>query len=139
MLDDGPGDVNSQTSPAELAACWDAELAAAVDEDARNDSSESWVPPIKADLVRAARNTSLRRLYPFTSMNRLCFSSCPDLLSADASIAPAHVALAPEGDYVVFQGDPSPGADEEPRGVIATYDPDEAARAVEALLTDWTG
>ena len=139
MQDDGPGDVNSHASPVELAACWEAELAAAEEEDARNESSSSWVPPIKADLVRAVRNTSLRRLYPFTSMSRLCFSSGPDLFSPDVSIAPAHVALAPEGDYVVYQGDPTPRADESPREVVATYDPDTAARAVEGLLTDWTG
>ena len=67
MQDDGSGDVNSHPSQVELAACWEAELAAAEEEDAWNDSSESWVPPIKADLVRAVRNTSLRRLYPWAS------------------------------------------------------------------------
>lgn len=136
---DGAEEVTSPASPDQVAACWEAELVAAEEEDADNMSTASWVPPIKADLVRAVRNTSLRRLYPFTSMNRLCFSSSPDLLSADASIAPAHVALAPEGDYVVYHGDPTPQSDEDPHEVIATYDPNEAATVVEQLLTDWAG
>ena len=125
-------------SPTELAAMWEAEVLAAEAEDAHN-NTPTWVPPIKAPLVRAVRATSLHRLFPFTSMNRLCFSSGPAWWDDQGVVAPAHIALAPEGDYVVYGCSPYARSEQDFIAVLATEDPVMAATAVERLLVQWTG
>jgi len=45
----------------------------------RDQLGDSWVDEALRPLVEAAAQTeSLSRLFPFTSMNRLCFSRCSD-------------------------------------------------------------
>ena len=91
----------------DVVAAWEDQLAAAEADDAyRSDRSRSWVPPILAPLVATAMNSSLRRLFPFTSHNLLRFSRSPDVaMPNSADIAPAFVAVVPDPDrYVVLAG-----------------------------------
>lgn len=96
--------------------------------------TKSWVPPILGPLVDAAQATVLGRLYPFTSMNRLCFATRSEQHMDASSIAPAFVVVAPPGEYVVFEGDPYADA---PRESLTTTDPSEAAAQAAKLLTGW--
>jgi hypothetical protein len=87
--------------------------------------------PISGDLVRAAYATSLHRLYPFTSLNRLCFSQKPGGPLA-GTVVPAYVAVTRDEGYVVWAGDPYRG--EEAVLQLVTTSASQAAEAVERLL-----
>lgn len=117
---------------------WDFEIEAGVDEDVRNATRPSWVPPIKAELVRAARATALERFFPFTSMNRLCFSTFSSESKNETGVAPVYIALTGDGTYVVYEGKVWPRNDSEvPPAVLETTDPVAAAETAERLLANW--
>ncbi|WP_372907231.1 DUF6193 family natural product biosynthesis protein [Saccharopolyspora indica] len=87
--------------------------------------------PSCSDLVRAARATSLHRLFPFFSMNSLCFSTLPEALGL---VAPAFVVMSREGEYVIWRGDPKGG---EHVRALSTREAVVAAEKVEFLLDGW--
>lgn len=89
-----------------------------------------------ADLVTAAMDSGLRRLFPFTSHNMLRFARSGDrgVWDRDA-IAPVFVAVVPEPDrYVVYTGE---FAEELPDPVLETDDPTAAVAEVERALSGW--
>ena len=121
----------------DVGAAWEDQLAPAEAEDAhRSDRSRSWVPPILAPLVAAAMNSSLRRLFPFTSHNMLRFARSADLGVWDRTkIAPVFVAVVPDPDrYLVYAGE---FAEELPDPVLETDDPAAAIAEVERRLAGW--
>jgi len=86
-------------------------------------------------LLRAAHSTALRRFYPFTSMNRLCFAESPFPLEGLQS---AFVAFVPEGHYPggrYFVHNSLPFESSRRRHLLATSDPAEAVEAVLGLLS----
>jgi hypothetical protein len=105
------------------------------EDDGRRDATKSWVPPILGALARAAHATGLRRLYPFTSMNRPCFSSGPQWWVGNGSVAPVSIELMPSPTYDVRSGDPC-GA--EPSVVVMTTSVAEEA-AQQAVSPPATG
>lgn len=115
-----------------LESYWDQwESAAQARDDRRRDASLGLEPPILADLIKSSRSTALRRLFPFTSHDRLCFSTAPD--SAGPS-APAFVILNHDHGYVVYAGHPYR---EGSTIVLRTHSAAEAATEVERLLAGW--
>jgi len=115
----------------ELKLRWDQRESAAEAQDRKSRDSSTWVPPILHQLVKEARKTRLRNFFPFMSLNRLCFSTGP---VARGLVAPAWVALSPEGNYVVWSGHPY--GDEKAR-VLVTRVASEAAESAASLLADW--
>lgn len=101
-----------------LRARWDELLS-------RCDDDQSWVGQALRPVIAAASASSqLRALFPFTSLNRLCFSRCSDYpYTGDC---PCIVATA--GDYVVLatwfvSDEPAPE-------LLTTTDLDEAISTV---------
>ena len=83
------------------------------------------------ELIDASRKTGLRELFPFTSMNRLCFARSSAWPFQD--IQPGLVEFFPQGRYVVRSGGPYP-ADREPPVVLDTTDTAAAVAALVRLL-----
>jgi hypothetical protein len=81
------------------------------------------------ELIEASRETDLGRLFPFTSMNRLCFARSSKWPFQD--IQPALVDFHRYGRYIVRSGGPYP-ADRDPPIALTTAD---AATAVATVIT----
>jgi hypothetical protein len=82
-------------------------------------------------LIEASRETGLRRLFPFTSMARLCFARSSTWPFQD--IQPALVEFNRDGKYVVRSGGPYP-ADRDPPVALETADAAIAVATVINLL-----
>jgi hypothetical protein len=116
-------------------AChWDFQESAARRSDAWDSSNNSSFPPNAAALVTAVRRTELRRLFPFTAHEYLCFRDGVDWHSGADQIAPACVSQDPEHGYVVWDGGPYGKR----RPALTTQDPGEAAAKAEGLLAGWS-
>ena len=95
---------------------------------------ELWLQPV---LALAAADQDLRRLFPFTSMNRLCFSRCSEYpFTLDCPC----ISVSKD-QYVVVS---TWAVGDEPAPVLAeTADPGEAVAALVAHLpadrTVWIG
>ena len=72
---------------------WSGMIKWAEDEDASYDPAKAWVPPIIGALSRAAYESPLRSLVPFTSLARLCISRRP--WSHGYDVVAAHVEYGP--------------------------------------------
>ena len=84
-------------------------------------------------LLKASRNTTLRRWYPFTSMNRLCLAGSPFPFE---DLQPCHIEFYPGGRYRVMRGAPYP-SDEVAPVDLETTDADTAiAAAIRVLHTN---
>lgn len=81
---------------------WLARQGAAWDDDHRV-PGKSWVPPILLDLVVAARSSTLRRLYPFTSHAWLRFSTGPRFWAGGGEVLPVMIGLTPDARYWVVR------------------------------------
>lgn len=116
---------------------WDDQAAAARVTDAadRLNASEYAPPPTLSVLVAAARASSLRRFYPFTSHGQLCLSTGPARCSSDsAEDAPAFIARDDGATYVVYAGSLN-SADIAP--ILVARNAQEAVAELERLLADW--
>lgn len=119
---------------------WESLIAAADREDENTrERGGSWLPPILGPLVRAASTTRLRRLWPFTSLNRLCFSSGPRFWAGEGEVAPAFVEIRPDAQYLVVAASPyQPIPESMFDEAVPTADPELAARQVDEVLAGWT-
>jgi Family of unknown function (DUF6193) len=112
----------------------DAEIAAALEarwssEDERIRAGTTWVDEaLRPLLAAAARSDQLRNLFPFTSMNRLCFSRCSDYpYTMDCPcIAVAEARFTVQATWAV--------SDEPAETLAETTNADEAIAVVEANL-----
>ena len=82
-------------------------------------------------LIEASRETALRRLFPFTSMARLCFARSSTWPFQD--IQSATVEFSRDGRYIVRSGGPYP-ADRDPPVALETADAAAAVASVINLL-----
>ncbi|MER7708625.1 hypothetical protein ABTX81_37815 [Kitasatospora sp. NPDC097605] len=108
-------------------------VAEAWDERSRT-STDTWVPPIMAPLVREARRSTLSRFHPFTSHARLCFSDGPEYWSGRGKKLPVWIGLLPEGCYEVgrlYERRDLPGYEV----LLETADPVEAVAEAERALS----
>lgn len=90
---------------------------------------ESSEHDARHNLVAAAFGSTLRRFFPFTSLNRLCFATSAYPFEV---IKGAFVIIDPDGFYVACSG--SPYNSEQQRALVETYAPEEAIRVISALL-----
>jgi hypothetical protein len=128
------GDVNRG-----LVSWWDGEVVAADRLDvACRVPAHCWMPPNLGDLVRAVRETTLCRLFPFTSHASLCLSDRPDFWQGGpdgGQIAPAFVSRTREDGYLVWSG--SLAHVEEAEAVLTTGNAEAAAAELERFLAWW--
>ena len=124
---------------AEDPACfWDFQEAAARSFDAHcEDPSESWVPPNLTALVMAARNTDLRRFFPFTAHENLCFGLRSLYHVGDKPIAPVFISRDRENGYTVWACHPYEGRRNAEARKLDTTDPKQADAETERLLAEW--
>jgi hypothetical protein len=97
---------------------------------ARDDSllGGGYDQPLLA-LLDATRETTLRRFFPFTSLNRPCFVRSPWPFE---DIQPAFVEFYKNGTYIVLSGGPYTGPG--PPVELKTTEPGAAVAAVGRLL-----
>jgi hypothetical protein len=112
---------------------WDFQESAARSSDAWCLTNDTWVPPNAAALVVAVRRTQLRRFFPFTAHQYLCFRDGHNWHCGEAQIGPACISQDPDSGYVVWDG--GPYGDRHP--ALTTEDPEEAAAKAERLLIGW--
>lgn len=107
---------------------WDEWETVAAHRDARIKAAR----PMLSDLVKAARRTTLFRLFPFFTHDVLRFGSTPAW--EDGPVAPVFVVFNPAEGYVVFKGDL---IREVSTTVLTTPQAGEAIRTIERLLIGW--
>jgi Family of unknown function (DUF6193) len=81
------------------------------------------------ELVNASRGTNLRRFFPFTTMNRLCFARTHPWTVEDAQ--PASIEFWPVGRYQVRAAGPY----RDPPVVLDTMDPVAAIEEAVRILS----
>jgi hypothetical protein len=92
-----------------------------------------WLTTASLVLLLSARTTALGELFPFQSMNRVCFArASPFPVGEPASV---FAEILPDGEYRVFRG--SPYDDEQVMLVASTFDAEVATRLlVRELASD---
>jgi len=100
------------------------------------DRSKAWPAPIMTPLALAAATTRLRRFYPFTSHELLCFATSPVWYQLEGAVAPGFIGVAADpDDYIVWSGHPHDAQPNEK--ILETTDPFAAVTELERLLGDW--
>ena len=113
---------------------WNEWLRIAELKDGRAQVRSLRTPPILADLIKAARKTTLRRFFPFVSHDILRFSTRPMSDSGDPLIVPVFVVLSHDDGYMIYEGDFSQS---DVPMVISTHSAAVATSEIERLLTRW--
>ncbi|MDI2126836.1 DUF6193 family natural product biosynthesis protein [Yinghuangia seranimata] len=113
-------------------SAWDFQEEASAARDGQ--SRQAGYPALELALIRAARDSSLRRFYPFTSHYEVRFGTGPRWYLGEDDLLSVGIAPTREGGYLVYsRDDAAPGAPH--TEILRTDDAAVAIAQVERLIS----